>query len=84
MELTAIVYHDESGEGWVVECPEVPGCVSQGDTQEEALENIREAAELLLEGYAEYGWPPANPQTDDIPKTGLTAHRITVAVPAVA
>lgn len=84
MELTAIVYRDEGGEGWVVECPEVPGCVSQGDTREEALESIHEAAELLLEGYAEYGWPSTNPQTDDIPKTDLTAHRISVAVPAVA
>ena len=84
MELTAIVYRDESGEGWVVECPEVPGCLSQGDTHEEALENIREAAELLIEGYSGYGWPSMNPQTEDIPKTDLTTHRIYVAVPAVA
>jgi predicted RNase H-like HicB family nuclease len=32
---------------WVVECPSLPGCISQGKTKEEAVENIREA----IEGY---------------------------------
>ncbi len=84
MNVTIELYRDESGQGWVAECPEIPGCVSEGNTQDDALESIREAAELLLEGYAEYGWPPVNPQTDGIPKSGLTTRRITVAVPAVA
>lgn len=41
----------EAGEdGWIVaECPALPGCVSQGQTTEEALANIREAIELSLE-----------------------------------
>ena len=38
---------------WVVECPSIPGCVSQGDTKEEALANIREAIELCLEARSE-------------------------------
>ena len=38
----------ETGE-WAIWCPELPGCVSAGETQEEALENIREAIELYLE-----------------------------------
>jgi predicted RNase H-like HicB family nuclease len=29
-------------------CPELPGCTSAGDTEEEALENIREAIQLYL------------------------------------
>ena len=42
---------------WVVECPSIPGCVSQGDTKEEALANIREAIELCLEARSEKGMP---------------------------
>lgn len=38
----------ETGE-WAVWCPELPGCVSAGETEEEALENIREAIALYLE-----------------------------------
>ncbi len=34
--------HEEDG-WWVVECPALPGCVSQGKDEEEALTNVREA-----------------------------------------
>jgi predicted RNase H-like HicB family nuclease len=34
---------------WSIWCPELPGCVSAGTTQEEALNNIREAIELYLQ-----------------------------------
>jgi predicted RNase H-like HicB family nuclease len=37
-----LVYRGEDGR-WVAECPSLPGCVSQGETQESAIENIREA-----------------------------------------
>ncbi len=37
-----ILYKDEDGY-WVVECPSLKGCVSQGKTKDEALVNIREA-----------------------------------------
>jgi predicted RNase H-like HicB family nuclease len=40
------MYKGEDGY-WVVECPSLPGCVSQGRTEEEALVNIKEA----IEGY---------------------------------
>jgi len=37
-------------DGWfVVECPVIPGCISQGRTRDEALANIREAIELAIE-----------------------------------
>jgi len=43
-------------DGWIViECPSLPGCVSQGRTREEALANIREAIELTLETRRELG-----------------------------
>jgi len=41
---------EEGEDGWVVvECPSLPGCVSQGRTEAEAVANIREAIELWLE-----------------------------------
>ena len=41
-----IIYPGEDG-FWVAECPSLPGCVSQGETREQAVVNIREA----IEGY---------------------------------
>ncbi|MGA2427487.1 MAG: type II toxin-antitoxin system HicB family antitoxin [Candidatus Acidiferrum sp.] len=41
-----ILYPGETGL-WVAECPSLPGCISQGDTKESAIRNIREA----IEGY---------------------------------
>ena len=50
------MYLDE--EGWyVVECPVIPGCISQGGTKEEALQNIQEAIQLCLEVRQERGLP---------------------------
>ena len=48
---------DEDGV-WVIECPAIPGCVSQGGTREEAEENIKDAIRLCLETRAERGMPP--------------------------
>lgn len=48
---------DESAGGYVVTCPSLPGCYSQGDTVEEAPENIREAIELCLEDMKALGQP---------------------------
>ncbi|MBI5154259.1 type II toxin-antitoxin system HicB family antitoxin [Candidatus Poribacteria bacterium] len=42
---------------WVAECPAIPGCVSQGDTRDGALENIRDAVQACLEVRAELGLP---------------------------
>lgn len=44
-------------DGYIVaECPVLPGCISQGKTQEEALADIKEAIELCLESSEEEGW----------------------------
>lgn len=43
---------------WVAGCPSVPGRVREGATGDKALENIREASELCLEGRAAQGLPP--------------------------
>jgi len=56
MKFTVTLNRDEDGV-WVVECPSIPGCVSQGKTRDEALENIAEAIQLCLEVRAEQGLP---------------------------
>jgi predicted RNase H-like HicB family nuclease len=44
-----VLLRPESVGGYSVSVPALPGCFSQGETREEALSNIREAAELWLE-----------------------------------
>ena len=46
--FTVVLEPEEDG-GYSVHCPALPGCVSQGDTRERALENIQEAMLLVLE-----------------------------------
>ncbi|MCK4341090.1 MAG: type II toxin-antitoxin system HicB family antitoxin [Phycisphaerae bacterium] len=41
----------------VAECPAIPGCISQGRTEAQALANIREAIEACLEARAAHGMP---------------------------
>ncbi len=45
-----VVLEPESDGGFSVYVPDLPGCASQGETQAEALTNIREAIELHIEG----------------------------------
>lgn len=53
-----IVNLDRDETGMIVaECPAIPGCVSQGKTEAEALANIREAIEACLEARAANGMP---------------------------
>ena len=47
--MTCRVVIVESDEGFAVFCPSFPGCVSQGASEAEALENMRDAATLWLE-----------------------------------
>jgi len=49
MKLRVFIEYDEQTKSYAAYCPELPGCASCGDTEEEALENIREAVELYLE-----------------------------------
>src|SRR5262245_16684359 len=48
MKLKVVLEPSDEG-GFTVYVPSLPGCVSEGDTEEEALRNIREAIELYLE-----------------------------------
>ncbi len=51
-----IVYPDEDG-FWVAEVPSLPGCNSQGETREEALEHIRDAIEGYIGTLMQEGLP---------------------------
>jgi predicted RNase H-like HicB family nuclease len=56
MRYTVILQREGDG-GYVAVVPSLPGCVSQGDTREEALKNIEEAAELYIEDVQATGDP---------------------------
>ena len=56
MKFVVTVDRDEDGT-YVAECPAIPGCVSQGKTESEALENINDAIRQCLEVRAERGMP---------------------------
>ncbi len=49
MKWRVILERDEASGEWAAWCPELPGCTSAGETEEDAMTNIREAIELYLE-----------------------------------
>jgi len=51
-----ILYTDEDGY-WIAECPSLPGCISQGETKEEAIENITDAIRAYIEALTLAGDP---------------------------
>jgi predicted RNase H-like HicB family nuclease len=63
------MYKDEDGY-WVVECPSLKGCVSQGKTKEEALLNIKEAISGYIAALEEDGLP--------VPKDNFDAFLVVV------
>lgn len=56
MKFLVTIDRDEDGI-WVVECPSIPGCVSQGATKDEALANVKDAIKSCLDVRAERGMP---------------------------
>jgi len=53
MRFKIILEEDEEVGWFIASCPGLPGCFSQGDTGEEAIENIRDAIQACLESLAE-------------------------------
>jgi len=64
-----MVYPGEDGY-WVAECPSLPGCITQGNTREEAIENAREAIQAYVAVLEE----------DDVPIPPDRLEAIVVAV----
>ena len=55
MEYIVVLEPDVEGKGYVAFCPTLPGCLSQGDTRDEALANIKEAIEAYIESLEKDG-----------------------------
>ena len=56
MKFIVNIFQDEDGM-FVAECPAIPGCVSQGKTEQEAQDNIQKAIKECLEVRTEKGMP---------------------------
>ncbi|MCH8062639.1 MAG: type II toxin-antitoxin system HicB family antitoxin [Chloroflexi bacterium] len=56
MKLIVTVERDEDGM-YIVECPSIPGCVSQGKSEQEALDNIKDAIRECLAVRSEQVMP---------------------------
>ncbi|HER25340.1 MAG TPA: type II toxin-antitoxin system HicB family antitoxin [Candidatus Atribacteria bacterium] len=56
MKFIVTIDRDEDGM-FVVECPSIPGCVSQGQTEQDAMINIQDAIKQCLEVRSEKGMP---------------------------
>jgi len=57
-----ILYWSAEDTAFIAEVPELPGCMAHGDTQEEALANIKEAMRLWLDTAREFGDPIPEPR----------------------
>jgi predicted RNase H-like HicB family nuclease len=57
MKFNVTIYQDEDGM-FIAECPSIPGCISQGRTEEEAQKNIQDAIKECLIVRKDLGLPP--------------------------
>ena len=64
-----ILFRGEDGY-WIAECPSLPGCISQGETKENAIANIKEAVTLYIEAL----------EADNLPVPEETFEAMVVAV----
>jgi len=65
MKFRILIGQDEDGV-FVAEAPSLPGCVSQGKTRKEALENIKDAITGYLESLKKHGGIVPSPITEDV------------------
>jgi predicted RNase H-like HicB family nuclease len=65
MRYRVVMEQDEDGV-YVAEVPALPGCISQGRTRSEAVENIREAIAAYLESLRAHNEPVPPPITEEV------------------
>jgi len=64
--MREVVIHSGEDGFWVAECPSLPGCISQGETRDEAILNIKEAIILYIETLEEDGFPVPEEKFDTL------------------
>ena len=64
MKMRVLIEPDEDGK-FVATCPTLPGCISEGDTRQEALANIREAIAAYIESLRKHGEPVPPPISEE-------------------
>lgn len=57
-----IIYWSGEDEAFLAEVPELPGCMAHGDTEESALQNVKEAIQLWIDTAREFGDPVPEPK----------------------
>jgi predicted RNase H-like HicB family nuclease len=55
--MRQVVIYPGEDEYWIAECPSLPGCISQGETREQAIANIKEAILAYVKALEEDGLP---------------------------
>jgi len=65
MKMRVLIEQDEDGK-FVATCPMLPGCISEGDTRQEALANIREAIAAYIESLRKHGEPVPPPISEEV------------------
>jgi predicted RNase H-like HicB family nuclease len=65
LKYRVLIEPEEDG-GYVAEVPTLPGCLSQGATRQEALENVKEAIAVYLESLEAHGDPVPPPISEEI------------------
>ncbi|MGO9120363.1 MAG: type II toxin-antitoxin system HicB family antitoxin [Desulfomonilaceae bacterium] len=70
MKYRILIEQDEDGI-FVAQVPSLPGCVSQGRTRQEAIENAQEAITAYLESLAAHGEPVPPPITEEFVEVAI-------------
>lgn len=70
--MRQVVLHPGEDGYWVVECPSLPGCISQGETRDAAIANIKEAIREYVAALEEDGLP--------VPEGCRGVHRTTLSL----
>lgn len=70
MKYRVLIEQDEDGT-YVAEVPSLPGCITQGQTRQKAVENVREAIELYIESLREHDEPIPPPISEEVVEVAL-------------